>query len=298
MSNKNPTVSVVIPVYNRGKFVGETVRSVLAQTYRDFEIVAVDDGSTDDSLAVLNSFAGDIQILRHPNGENRGQSAAINLALRRIRGRYVAILDSDDLWAPEKLAVLVEYLEAHPEIGLVYSNGQWVDEEGNSKGVIYGASHEESSDPAKVLMNCYFALPSNSVVRREAYEKAGPFDESYRTAQDHDMAVRLAEVTRLAYVDRVLWSYRRHTASVSKRSGEKRWRVGFQILEKATRRYPYSPEVIRKRRAVLHFRLGQLAKEQGAWPRFFWHMVIAGLLDPPRALGVLTRQEFVSSPHS
>lgn len=298
MKDKHPTVSVVIPVYNRGKFVAETINSALAQTYRDFEIIAIDDGSTDDSLAVLRSFGDQIQLVQHPNGENRGQSAAINLGLKHARGRLIAVLDSDDLWAPEKLSVLVGYLDAHPEIGLVYSNGQWVDEEGRSKGVIYGPAHIETSDPAKVLMNCYFALPSNSVVRREAYDKAGGFDESLRTAQDHDMAVRLAEVARLAYVDRVLWSYRRHTASVSKRSGEKRWRVGFLILEKARRRYPYSSDVIRKRRAVLHFRLGQLAKEQKAWGRFCRHMLIAGLLDPPRAVSVLTRQEFVSSPHS
>lgn len=298
MSHKSPTVSVVIPVYNRGKFVGETINSVLRQTYTDFEVLAVDDGSTDDSLAVLKSFGDRITVLQHPNGENRGQSAAINLGLKHVRGRYVAVLDSDDLWMPEKLSILIEYLEAHPDVGLVYSNGHWIDEDGNSKGVMYGSTHVEASDPAAVLMNCYFALPSNSIARREAFDKAGGFDETLRTAQDHDMAVRVAEVARLAYVDRVLWAYRRHSASVSKRSGEKRWRIGFYILEKARRRYPYPAHVIRKRKAVLHFRLGQLAKERGAWLKFFWHMSLAGLLDPPRAVGVLTRQEAVSSPHS
>lgn len=298
MSQPTPSVSVVIPVYNRGKFVGETIQSVLAQSFRDFEIIAIDDGSTDNSLEVLRSFGDRVSVLQHPNGENRGQSAAINLGLRRARGKYIAILDSDDLWMPEKLEILVGFLESHPDVGLVYSNGQWVDEEGNSKGVIYGPNHTETSDPSKVLLNCYFALPSNSVVRREAFERAGEFDETLRTAQDHDMAIRIAEVARLAYVDRVLWSYRRHGASVSKRSGERRWQIGFYILEKARKRYPYPPSVIRKRRAVLNFRLGQLAKEREAWHKFLWHMAVAGVLDPPRAIGVLLKQEMVSSPHS
>lgn len=298
MNHKIPTVSVVIPVYNRGKFVRETINSVLRQTYNDFEVIAVDDGSKDDSLAVLNSFGDCITVLQHPNGENRGQSAAINLGLERARGRYVAVLDSDDLWMPEKLSVLIEYLETHPEIGLVYSNGQWVDEGGNSKGVIYRSNHVETSDASAVLLNCYFALPSNSVIRREAFEKAGGFDETLRTAQDHDMAVRIAEVARLAYVDRVLWAYRRHPASVSKRSGELRWRNGFLILDKAVKRYSYPARVIRGRRAVLHFRLGQLAIERRSWFHAARHLLAAGLLNPARALDVLRGREGVSSPHS
>ena len=106
-------------------------------------------------------------------------------------------------------------------------------------------------------MDCYFAFPSNSLFRRSVLALTGPLDESFRSAQDHDMAIRMAEKTKLAYIPDELWFYRRHADSVSHRSTLQRWKNGFVILDRAAQRYPYPRRVIRARRAVLHFRLGQ-----------------------------------------
>lgn len=297
MSNDSPKVSVVIPVYNRAKYVGETIESVLSQTYRNFELIVVDDGSTDDSRKVLESFGDRVKILEHPNRENRGQSAAINRGLAAARGEYVGMLDSDDLWLPNKLALQVAYLDAHPHIGLVYGNGRAIDQNGNKLYDIYPPGHVEQSDPGRVLMDCYFLLPNNSLVRRSVVEAAGRFDESLRAAQDHDMAIRIAELTKLAYIDEPVFCYRRHPDSISHRNAAVRWQNGFKILAAARSRYPYPKHVVRKRSAVLHFRLGQCHLERRKHFAALMHMMRAFLLDPMRSLRVLAGREGITSPH-
>lgn len=297
MSNSVPKVSVVIPVYNRARYVGETIESVLSQTYQDFELIAVDDGSTDDSRKVLESFGNRVRILEHPNRENRGQSAAINRGIAAARGEHVGMLDSDDLWLPRKLETQVAYLDSHPEIGLVYGNGRGIDHQGRKLYDIYAPGHVELSDPGRVLMDCYFLLPNNSLVRRSVLQQAGSFDESLRAAQDHDMAIRIAELTKLAYIDEEVFCYRRHPDSISRRNADMRWRNGFRILAAAKARYPYPAQVVRKRSAVLHFRLAQCHLERRKHFAALSHLVRAFLLDPLRSLRVLAGREGITSPH-
>jgi glycosyltransferase involved in cell wall biosynthesis len=297
VSERVPRVSVVVPVFNRGKYIRETIGSVLAQTFRDFEIIAVDDGSKDESRTVLDSFGDAITVIEHPGRSNRGQSASINLGLRAARGELIAILDSDDVWLPEKLAIQVGYLDAHPETGLVYGNGWAIDEAGRRRYPIYGPDHRENSDANRVLLDCYFFLPTNSLVRAAVVGQAGFFDESLRAAQDHDMAIRIAEITRLAYVNESIFYYRRHSDSISVKSADRRWRNGFLILNKAAARHPYPASVIRKRRAVLHFRLGQCEAKSRRFVRALSHFVMAAVLDPQRALAVLAGKQVVTSPN-
>lgn len=292
-----PRVSVVIPVFNRGKFICATIESVLSQTYRDFEVIAVDDGSQDDSREVLDSFGSSIRCLEHPGRANRGQSASINLGMRNACGELIAILDSDDLWLPHKLAAQVECLESHPEVGLVYGNGWAIDEKDVRKYPIYPAGHREYSDAGRVLLDCYLSLPSNALVRADVYRKVGEFDEKLRASQDHDMVIRIAEVTKLAYIDSHLWCYRRHGGSISANSAELRWRNGFRIVEAAKRRHPYAKGVLRRRRAVLHFRLGQCSFSAGRFLRALVHFAVASILDPGRTISVIVGNERLSSPN-
>jgi glycosyltransferase involved in cell wall biosynthesis len=284
-------------VFDRGSFIRETIESVLRQTYRNFEVIAIDDGSRDDSRAILESFGSSIRIIEHPARTNRGQSASINLGLREARGDLIGMLDSDDLWLPNKLAIQVDYLDAHPHVGLVYGNGWAIDANGRRRYVIYQPGHRELSDPSRVLLDCYFFVPTNSLVRADIFQRIGCFDENLRAAQDHDMAIRIAEATKLAYVDALIFCYRRHADSISAKSAERRWRNGFVILDKATKRYPYPFSVVRRRRAVLHFRLGQCEMAARRFFRALMHFATAAMLDPTRAFSVIVGSERVTSPN-
>lgn len=288
-----PKVSVIIPCYNRESFIAETVESVLSQTYSNVELIAIDDGCTDNSRKILEKFNDKIKILQHLDHLNKGQSASINLGLANSDGKYVGILDSDDIWFPNKISEQVEYLEAHPEIGMVFGNGEAIDSGGHHLYNIYDEQPPKPGDPESLLMDCYIHLPSNSLIRREIYNQVGPFDENLRAAQDHDMLIRIAEVTRIAFLNRKWYQYRRHENSISSTATEQRWRGGFRILEKAIQRYPYSSQVIRKRKGVLHFRLGQCYIRSRQPFYAIWHFIFAFCYDPLRAFGVIFGRENV-----
>lgn len=292
-----PKVSVIIPCFNRDLYISETVQSVLNQTWPNIELIVVDDGCTDGSRALLESFGSVLKIFEQPGRINRGQSAAINLGLAHCSGAYVAILDSDDLFMPDKIEKQVRFLEGHPEVGLVYSNCLFIDARGKELYPRYGHGHQPPEDPGQVLLNCWFNVPSNSLVRRSLYEQVGYLDETLRAAQDHDLAIRLAEAAPVGYLDECLWRYRRHGGSISNTNAKLRWQNGFRILDAACRRYPYTAAVRRKRRAVLHFRLGQCFLQERKVLKAGFHLVMSGLLDPSRALGVLIGQEKAGNPN-
>jgi len=297
MSNRmQPKVSVVIPCYNREKFIAETVNSVLSQTWPNIELIVVDDGCTDGSRAVLESFGPRLVILEHPGRVNRGQSAAINLGLRHSIGEYLAILDSDDLYAPDKIEKQVRFLENNPEFGLVYANCISIDEKGKELHKMYYSGHTPPDGPDQVLEDCCFNVPSNALLRRSVFEQVGFLDEALRSAQDHDYGIRIAEVARIGYLDECLWNYRRHGGSISNNRTLERWKNGFKILEAARKRYPYPPATVRRRKAVLHFRLGQCYLSEKCLLRSACHMLLAGLLDPFRSLRVLSGRERLTGP--
>jgi len=281
-----PLVSVIIPAYNRVDYIDQAVQSVLGQTCKNVELLVVDDGSNDGTYEKLQNYDTRLHLLTHAGHANRGQSASINLGLDSAQGKYIAILDSDDYWTPNKLEVQVDYLERHPNIGLVYSNGYGVDASGNITYNFYSDDHRETNEPGRVLMDCYLLLPQNALVRKNVYDQAGRFDESYRAAQDHDMLIRIAELTRFAYLPDYLWYYRRHGDSISSKNQLLRWKNGFKILKAARHRYPYALSVIRKRRAVLNYRLGICYFAEHKMIRAMGHMLMALLQDPRRAIRV------------
>jgi hypothetical protein len=135
------------------------------------------------------------------------------------------------------------------------------------------------------------------MVRKTIIIKAGKFDETLRSGQDHDMAIRLAEITKLAYINEPLFYYRRHRNSISATKADVRWKNGFHILKKAARRYPYRKSVIRKRKAVLNFRLGQCELEKKNYVEAAFRFASAALLDPVRSFLVLRGRETITGPH-
>jgi glycosyltransferase involved in cell wall biosynthesis len=294
MSYTPGLVSVLIPLFNRAQYIEETIQSVLSQDYPNIQLIVIDDGSSDGGDLLVQAIADQTKLilLRHPGNVNKGQAAALNLGLTMATGEFIAVLDSDDLYAPGKIAKQVAFFQHNPEVGLVYGNGKAIDAAGK---VIYEINYDnrtERSDPNDLLLDCYFLLPQNSLVRASVYQQAGNFDERLRSGQDHDMLIRLAEKTKIAHQSIDSFRYRRHGDSISAKGTETRWRCGLIILEKAAQRYPYQKSTLRKRRALVNFRLAQ-ALHQKKTNRFemVWRMLLAGLLDPVRSIAVVTGKE-------
>jgi glycosyltransferase involved in cell wall biosynthesis len=207
-----PQVSVIIPSYNSARFVAQAVESALAQTYPDFEVIVVDDGSTDHTQVVLASYSNRIRTIYQ---ENRGPAAARNTGFRRSRGDYLLFLDSDDLIPPDKLALHVPFLETQPGFGLVYSAWQQINEDGTQ--VLGQVRPNKQGQLLKdILRRDLFFFPGAAVIRRECLERVGPFDESLYGCEDADMWLRLARAGyAFGYIDLPLFQYRFHAGSIT-----------------------------------------------------------------------------------
>ena len=235
----DPLVSVVIPTYNNARFVVEAVESVLAQTYDRYEVIAVDDGSTDDTLERLSRFGPPVRTLSQ---ENQGPPFARNTGIRAGTGELVAFLDSDDLWLPDKLERSVAALTADPEAGVVYTNFRMHELE---TGLRYQVpTYRMSGRMAQNLFReCRGVSTSTIVCRRECFDKVGLFDEELFRAQDWDLFIRLAEAFPFRFVPEVLTERRLHAASLSIRHRDLYREYNLRVIEKAAARRPdlYGP---------------------------------------------------------
>ena len=182
---KPARVSVVIPTYNRRALLREAVESVLGQTYRDFELIVVDDGSTDGTAEAMRALPG----VGYVRQDHRGVSAARNRGVRAGSGDLVAFLDSDDLWRPAKLERQVAFMDAHPEAQVCQTEEVWIR---NGARVNPGARHRKTPDDlfARSLGLCLVS-PSAVMMRRDLFERVGGFDESLPACEDYDLWLRV-----------------------------------------------------------------------------------------------------------
>jgi glycosyltransferase involved in cell wall biosynthesis len=229
----NPVVSVVMPVFNVAPFVRLAVESVLKQTLADFEMVVVDDGSTDGTMDALQSI--DDSRLEVVTQENAGSSAARNAGARRSQAPYIAFIDGDDLWSPKKLAVHIDFMKTHPGVDLTFSHSSIINEQGNPLG--------RFSRPVRGYISFRHLLIQNVVhngsavvARREALEKAGYFDTSLRSAVDHDLWLRVALIrsNNVYCIPQVLTFYRMREGQITKdwRRMQQSWKT---LIEKLRR---------------------------------------------------------------
>jgi glycosyltransferase involved in cell wall biosynthesis len=203
-----PLVSVIIPTYNRADLLPEAIRSVLSQTITDFELIIVDDGSSDDTRQLVETFAD--PRIRYIYQENKGISGAMNTGLGAARGDYIARLDSDDRWLPTILAEQLAIFEAHPEIGIVYAKAQAMDINGNPMAQTLGAPGHFPGQTFKSLLYGDFGSAISTLVRRECYERIGGYDTHLKANEDWDVWIRLARYYPFYFLDQVLANFRYH----------------------------------------------------------------------------------------
>jgi glycosyltransferase involved in cell wall biosynthesis len=215
-------VSVVIPTFNCADFLVEAIRSVLVQTYEDYEIIVVDDGSTDHTETALRQFANRIPYLRQEPG---GPSVARNRGILEARGELIAFLDADDLWRPTKLARQVEYLNHHPEVVLVYTDFTRGPRPGsNNDSRLTAYKPRDPADPFHALLQENFLATPTVMVKREALARSGLFDPTLKGSEDFDLWLRLAKVRSdsplstqvFGFIDEILADVRQHGSNTSR----------------------------------------------------------------------------------
>lgn len=223
---ESTVTTVIIPAYNQGHYLAQAIESVLAQTYDDFEIVVVDDGSTDDTAQIAQGF--DDPRLRYVYQDNQGLSAARNTGIAHARGRYLTFLDSDDLFLPQKLALLAGRMDEETELGLVAGIAIPIDERGEPIGKPF--DQNPPSDGRQLLLHNPLHVGS-VLLRRTWQEKVGLFDQSLRSYEDWDMWLRLALAgCPMGWVDRPVSQYRFHTEQMT-RDGSQMTTATFAVLD-------------------------------------------------------------------
>lgn len=210
-------VSIVIPVYNRQRYLGIAVESVIWQTYKDWELIISDDGSTDGSLEIAQNFAAHdprIRVLTNANrpedDTNRGAANALIAGFDAARGKYIGQLDSDDLLEQQAIELSVAALEANPNWGMVYSNYVDIDENGQKLRPGWRCSIPYSKDSLlTVFMTFHFRM-----MRKTVYQKVGGFRIEFDRIEDYDICMRLSEIVQIGKIDNLLYQYRVHDSSV------------------------------------------------------------------------------------
>jgi len=272
-----PIVSVIIPVYNGEKTIGETIESVLKQTFTDFEVLVIDDGSQDSTLEVINKIQDSrLKVFPYPN---TGVSASRNRGLAHAIGELISFLDADDLWTPDKLEAQVKALQDNPNAAVAYSWTDWIDRCGQflrSGGhiTVNGNAYET------LLLRDFVESGSNALIRREALAEVGNFDESLAHGEDWDLWLRLAARYEFVTVPAPQILYRISSSSASTDV----WKMeagSLQIIERAFAQAPESlqslkREVLGNRYKYLTFKAleGTLERKKGiAATRFLGHWV-------------------------
>lgn len=208
-----PKVSVIIPTYNRSHFILDAIDSVLNQAFQDFEIIVIDDGSNDDTREVLRKYDA---IVNHVYQENKGRSEARNTGIKIAKGEYIAFLDDDDIWLPQKLEKQITFLDANPDIGLVHAFTEVIDEEGRMltadtknrlklyrKAVKVGYTYEGMSHLCVMFM-------STVMLRKECLDKVGLFDPNIPAFEDWDFYLRFALKYSIVMIPEFLVRFRMH----------------------------------------------------------------------------------------
>lgn len=207
-----PLVSVIIPNYNHTRFIPNAIHSVLAQTYSHYEVIVVDDGSTDDSREVVAGFGNKVRYIWQ---ENQGLAGARNTGIRVASGNLIGLLDADDEWHSDYLEQMVSLTARHPGASVFYCMAQCMDEGGRNLPQYIGGPPVDPMDLYQVLLRANFIIPSTVLFRRISILESGCFDANLRSCEDWDLWLRLLPVKKIVGTSKCLVRYRVHESSLS-----------------------------------------------------------------------------------
>jgi glycosyltransferase involved in cell wall biosynthesis len=212
-----PLVSIITPSYNQVRFLEFTIRSVLEQDYPNIEYILVDGGSTDGSVDIIHRYAD--RFAWWVSGKDAGQTDAINKGFARAKGDILAWLNSDDTYEPHAVAEAVEFLHSQPQVGLVYGDANFT----NENGRVIGRFPAAQTDYQR-LRRGYVHIPQQaSFWRADLWRRVGPLDPSFYFAMDYDLWVRLARVSKLYYHPRLWANFRLHTQGKTVSADDRCW---------------------------------------------------------------------------
>ena len=247
-----PKVSIIIPCYNASATIWETLDSLYEQTFKNFEIVIVNDGSTDESASIIECYTNKFnRRLNLITQTNQGQTVAKNVGIRNSSGQFIAFLDSDDIWAPEKLECQAFLMQSNLDMGLSYTNAYKINEMGVKTDTITASPlYRENCFDRLLLRNNIVA--SSVMIRREMIDQVGFFDESLEACENWDLWIRIARVAPIDFIDTALTFYRIHQGNMSKNIDKMR-RSRLKIIDKHLPLQNNNPHLLEQRRNALFF---------------------------------------------
>jgi glycosyltransferase involved in cell wall biosynthesis len=253
-----PLVSIIVPCFNYGKYLSECLQSIKGQTYSNYEVIIVDDGSTDNSKEVAFSFLSDARF-KYIYQENKGLEGARNTGICHSTGEFIAIVDPDDIWFPTKLDVQIEYMICHPNCGLVYSDAEiFIEGKRTGRTVRNGKLFYEGWCFEEMMMNNGVVSPS-VLIRKECFRNVGLFDESEikQCSGDWEMWVRIAYKYEFGSIKKPLLYYRIHENNMSGGNFKKHFENRLLTLK---RHLPKLKDPVRKKLCFEH-NLKEMFKE-------------------------------------
>mgnify|MGYP000225793700 CR=1 FL=1 len=246
---KIPLISIVTPTYNRSEFLAEAVNSVLGQTYSNFELLIIDDGSTDDTRELVASYQQDPRI-RYFYQSNQGQSVARNRGIAESAGDFICFLDSDNAWLPKKLERSLLEFQRFPETQVVYGDSILIDE--NSAEIGKSTMKRYSGRITANLLKDNFVSMNTTMTRRHCFEEMGGFNESDRIAEDYELWLRFSTKFEFHYIPEFLGCYRKMDNQISS-DKQRRFEGNERLLLKFLEQYPDAVTGRERRRGLSHF---------------------------------------------
>ncbi len=238
--SKNPIVSIMMCTYNRAAYLKEAIESVLKQGFQDWELLILDDASTDETSKIVAPFLSDSRIRYIVHKQNLGLAQNRNAGLSEAQGKYLAILDSDDLWSDRtKLKMQIEFLEENPSYGLIGTFGKKI----NEKGQIIGNMMYDTEDYAirSHILSFQQFLHSAVVYRTFVVKEMGGFDNSLAPAEDYELILRIGTKYKLANISLFMVNYREHSGNSSSNDRQKKInhaKLHLQVIKKYSKNYP------------------------------------------------------------